>query len=262
VAHRGGHRDPGALLWRIVDGGPFGICGIKSPRLGLSLNVTQNIQLTHGIIRQREKDFFLHSSTQPEFFQSGFPPHLQRHQESVQQLYAALQKLTDLLPKDSQQRAHEVQQTVKDYEQAFQDLVAAYRHQGFKDWGSVGTWRQSAHSLESYIQALGNAELEIGLLQLRRAEKDYLLRKEDTYRQRVFDLLERLRVQIEGSADDSSSTGVSLLSGYKQAFSSSLALAQKIGVTEHEGLRGVLDKTFLSIFPTTSEMTGQAMREE
>ena len=43
----------------------------------------------------------------------------------------------------------DLQENVREYNQLFVDLTAAYRKRGFKDYGLEGEWRRAIHQVES-----------------------------------------------------------------------------------------------------------------
>ncbi|MCU7816965.1 MAG: HAMP domain-containing protein [Candidatus Thiodiazotropha sp. (ex Rostrolucina anterorostrata)] len=65
--------------------------------------------------------------------------------------------------------------------------------------GGKGPFRQSAHRLEALLNKHYIPDLEHNILQLRRREKDYLLRDDKGYVTMALQGLERIRTQVDGS---------------------------------------------------------------
>ncbi len=66
--------------------------------------------------------------------------------------------------------------------QAFAAMTTAYREFGFdENQGLMGRLRASAHKAEADATAAGQPQLTAAILQLRRHEKDFLLRRDDGY---------------------------------------------------------------------------------
>ncbi|RKT43306.1 hypothetical protein [Thiocapsa rosea] len=95
------------------------------------------------------------------------------------------------LDETSQQAATEIRTLVADYRSSFEAVVEAWRVNGLdENSGLQGAFRRTAHELEALAGSLvgslaGSLEqatgLEVAILQLRRREKDYLLRGDATY---------------------------------------------------------------------------------
>lgn len=65
---------------------------------------------------------------------------------------------------------------LNEYNQIFTELVSTFQKIGFKDWGLLGQWRRAIHEVERQIVQMERTDVKESLLQLRRLEKDYLLR--------------------------------------------------------------------------------------
>ena len=87
------------------------------------------------------------------------------------------------------------------------------------------------------------------LLQLRRYEKDYLLREEGEYIQKHENQLNNLRNQIIELNDNESNRILSELKTYETAFNKYVSLQEKIGRTNNEGLQGEFFRSIQSIEP-------------
>ena len=75
-------------------------------------------------------------------------------------------------------------------------MVDTYQKIGFKDWGLLGQWRRAIHAVESQITGMNRTDLQESLLQLRRLEKDYLLRGDETYLEDIRNRITGLRNEI------------------------------------------------------------------
>jgi signal transduction histidine kinase/ActR/RegA family two-component response regulator len=103
---------------------------------------------------------------------------------------------------------------------------------GFKDYGIEGKMRDKAHFLEKK-----SSLNKITLLQLRRHEKDYLLRSEDTYIKKYEDLYNST---IREKNIDSATMQV--LIEYKINFNALVKLSSKLGISENQGLYGKINQ--------------------
>ncbi len=87
------------------------------------------------------------------------------------------------LDETSQQAATEIRALVADYLSSFDAVVEAWRVKGLdENSGLQGAFRRTAHELEALAGSLEQTtDFEVAILQLRRREKDYLLRGAPTY---------------------------------------------------------------------------------
>ncbi len=87
---------------------------------------------------------------------------------------------------------------LNEYVQSFDAIVSAYRERGFdENTGFQAELRSSASKIETIIlEQDGLEQLEITYLQIRRNEKDYLLRGDQVYIDNIGKLVSQLKVQI------------------------------------------------------------------
>ncbi len=108
-----------------------------------------------------------------------------------------------------------------DYDLAFAEAVAACRNRGLtQDLGVQKTFREAAHGLEQSLAGDDHDALLVKLLQIRRAEKDYMLRlrvEGEKYRDRTLASVETLRAAL-ASLGDKRAAGEAALDTYKTAF--------------------------------------------
>ena len=96
--------------------------------------------------------------------------------------------------------AKPIKELIRDYQQRFQSVVAAWRIKGLDhNSGLQGAFRDSIHQLESMAEQLDVDRLYLLLLQIRRGEKDLGLRREQQYRERVSQLIQLFSDQIASS---------------------------------------------------------------
>ena len=84
---------------------------------------------------------------------------------------------------------------VGDYESGFMTAIEYIELKGIMDEGLIGTFRDTAQSLESAISSIGDPESEILLLQMRQREKDYLLHPDSQHATEVRDLVAAIQTR-------------------------------------------------------------------
>lgn len=112
------------------------------------------------------------------------------------------------------------------YETAFAEIVTASQTRGLtQDGGAQKAFREAAHKLEQALAGDGRDALQVKLLQVRRAEKDYMLRlrlEGEKYRDRTLASVETLRGGLVDLGDGRAAAETSL-DAYKAAFQALVA---------------------------------------
>jgi methyl-accepting chemotaxis protein len=150
-------------------------------------------------------------------------------------------------------------QEATSYRQAFtvyaEAVLAEQDNQGGK-----GPFRQAAHRIEALIDGHYVPDLGYNVLQLRRREKDYLLRGDRQYVDMALQELARIHIQLENSAiADADKTALQgLLNDYQRDF---LALVEQNQLIErlHKEMRGAVAQLGLLLQGSVREAE-QAMR--
>ncbi|MFY8298119.1 ATP-binding protein [Pseudoalteromonas sp. SS15] len=170
---------------------------------------------------------------QPEFIES-----FDMHYFQFEKEYGELAQLLLDEPKVMQQlsaiesNTAQLRQTLKRFEQ-FQIKLG---HEA--DEGVYGLFRRHAHQLQSYVQTAEQPMLELKVLELRRAEKDFLLRHDHAYIERHTGIYEKLYQKLQSENPQAAL----LLKAYRQGFLSYSAVLTEIGLNSKQGLRKQLDE--------------------
>lgn len=192
-------------------------------------------------VRRAEKNFMLRDLQDDAFFageeKSLDTPSLENHQERVKMLQADIGRLKSLLPDEKKAVCDTLLEAVDDYNSDFAALVAAYRKRGLEDTGYESQWRASAAEIEAVLNESDNAKLAVEFLELRRREKDYLLRNDEKYAKQVEDQLETLRGLVPTEMAEKSAETLQHLTHYEEAFLGYQEQVAVIGKTEDAGLR-------------------------
>jgi methyl-accepting chemotaxis protein len=168
------------------------------------------------------------------------------------------------LDETSQQTATEIRTLIADYLGSFEAVVEAWRINGLdENSGLQGAFRRTAHELEALSGSLaGSGEeatgLEIAILQLRRREKDYLLRGDATYVAMVDDILTETaeRVAEAPIAEPARAALTERLVAYGRDFHALVEQERRI-----EGLEEAMDLAAGRITPLVEENLVEASRQ-
>ncbi len=100
-----------------------------------------------------------------------------KHQRAVKQIVSILDELKSRSPdKNESLLLSKLSIALEQYSVAFKKLIVATKEIGFTNrTGLLGTLNKSAYNIERLISAVGNSNLTILLLDIRRKEKGYLL---------------------------------------------------------------------------------------
>jgi methyl-accepting chemotaxis protein len=122
--------------------------------------------------------------------------HVDNLSENLRTIVALETQLGNL---DSATGAENLLPFVDTYQTSFLEVVALYEERGIKDEGIIGAFREQISTLEDGIETLGILESQVLLLQMRRNEKDYMLRGDSQYITAVQELAVQLRAGISAS---------------------------------------------------------------
>lgn len=141
------------------------------------VRIAQNINIQLLEARRREKDFLLR--WQSEGFDAAYQNYVLLNQQHTQNIRDGVDELLGLLEADEQDTRdtlNSITQNIQKYDRTFADVITKIKQRGFIDTGLEGEFRVAAHDLEASPIVVGNPDLTISLLEMRRNEKDYLLR--------------------------------------------------------------------------------------
>jgi methyl-accepting chemotaxis protein WspA len=207
--------------------------------------------------RRAETEFVLRDLKDKDFYERGQSGNLAKHEALMASVSRELEELRGMASGRQKALMAEVPTLLKAYEDDFLKLVAAYRERGYKDWGVEGEWRKAIHDVEQHLPKGANGALQVDYLQLRRDEKDYLLRGEDQYVEAVHADLKKLATVIKSSPDAASAQLLEDVNLYERLFQKYQTIEERVGKTEETGLRGEAARAALE--PFLDGISGQAV---
>jgi len=193
-------------------------------------------------LRRHEKDFLMRLE---QSYQDKYQQEFQRLQQDSQLLKTGLQQADiSTAPLEDFLRQTDL------YQQQFQQLVKLSTDVGLTPQsGLYGKLRAAAHQLEQQFKQVQNDGLMVSLLQLRRAEKDFMLRSDLKYLDSFNQQFQLFTTQLQGL--NSSADLLSAANDYQQAFTALVQGKQQIGLTPGEGvmasMRGAIHQTEQSL---------------
>jgi len=192
-------------------------------------------------IRKDEKDFILRELTNPTYFETGESKYITAMAEKNEALKQTINKLKAFSESEEMTLLENFEATHDLYVTSFTQLQQEIQRKGFKDFGLEGTLRDSVHEVEVLLEGLeNNQELMVTMLQLRRNEKDYMLRRDVKYQGRLHDNVAIFKTQVEATEllPEEKSALKASVDAYKVAFDAYLAVDDIIGRSSSAGLMG------------------------
>lgn len=182
-------------------------------------------------LRRHEKDFLLRLDLQ---YVDLFKARAHDFSEQISQIKPVFSKLGD-----TDTLFDELSHSFNQYRSKFLALANLQRQIGLdENSGFQGRFREATHSLEDQFQRLNQTHLQVLQLQMRRSEKDFLLRKRLDYVKRETLLYQQLSSAISQSNQLNVQQQQSLLDTYQQSFLQLVSAYQTIGLDHSLGLQG------------------------
>ncbi|WP_419148387.1 ATP-binding protein [Pseudoalteromonas 'SMAR'] len=196
-------------------------------------------QLTHiqtALQRTMEQEQQLLSNMEPQLT-AVLPQQQYFYQDSYNRLLLLLHQEQALLPLMKQ-----LDRLAKDYFAQLERLIELQEQLGYdEESGLYGEFRRQSHALQQAVSNASSKELEILILELRRREKDYLLRADERYLVMHENLVAQTQQRL--LQHDSKAEIARLLAAYELGFNQYVTLLQQLGLTQNQGLRGQLHTT-------------------
>ncbi len=202
---------------------------------------TYHLHISTQKIIKKDMDLLGIHSKSPEFYQ------LERHPllHDRDRLFGQIQQMTKAMADEEyrnafgqDQRLEDIQNELTTYNEVFHRVIQKVTARGFKDYGIEGKMRRLAHLIEKEYK---DQVLPADLLMLRRHEKDYILRKESIYIQKLNNLCNEILKKLIKKTPDNMEAG-QLLTGYRNLFNQLADLNKEIGLENKTGLKAELNE--------------------
>jgi len=133
-----------------------------------------------------------------------------------------------------------VSKRYKVYNESFAIIVSLTKEIGLdKKSGLIGNLRSAVHNAETLIEQMGNTEILSQMLQLRRNEKDFLLRSEIKYLDQFLNNHKLFIASLE-TLDTNKQQLQKYIQDYSSAFQALVKKVQERGLSHKEGALGIL----------------------
>lgn len=199
-----------------------------------------NFQLLHVVDLQQR--FFSYDTKSSRYFETGASDYLDRRQAELEGCYETLgriQTAPNIHRFAMDDVIDEAVGKMKIVEGHFWTLAQNIEERGFKDHKLEGSMRRDAHWLEAATEVP-----ERDVLSLRRHEKDFMIRNEQSYVQKFVQQAAVIRSLISEDSNISEerrSEIVSKLDSYSEKFKRLVDLDTTIGIKDNTGAKRDLD---------------------
>jgi hypothetical protein len=201
--------------------------------INLNSQNKQLLNLSHELLqlRRHEKDFLLRRDPQ---YVDKFRIRAEGFSHQITQLNPIFAKLGD-----TDTLFDELSLSFNQYRTQFFSLVSLQTQIGLdENSGFQGRFRQATHRLEEQLQRFNQTDLQVLMLQMRRSEKDFLLRKLLDYVERETLFYQQLSLAITQSNLLNVQLQQPLLDIYQKSFLQLVSAYQTIGLDHTLGLQG------------------------
>lgn len=202
-------------------------------------------------MRKSEKDFLMRDVKNEAFMSTGKSKYVTDIDNLVHlqdSLITSIQESKWAEKLDIKEELPSLNSSIADYHTTFRKIVAAYQKRGFKDFGDEGELRKA-------IRAVEESEYKVDmvrLLNLRRIEKDFFLRKDTAdagkFRMEIAEL--KATISNTGRGNDIKEK----LNAYEANFNEVVKAEEVIGLTENTGLTGEMRAHIYKIEPVIAKL--------
>ncbi len=164
-------------------------------------------------------------------------------------------------------KVEKIAQGVRDYGAGFDRIVVARQQMGLDPKsGHLGVLRERAHEIEKAASAAGRLEIENAVLQLRRAEKDFMLRLDRSYVEQFDGLSKKLDTIVRAAGLEGTTEKAILVAAeiYRKSFlawveaAGEAAAAEKAMMNSHRGIEPIIDEVEKQIAKETADAVARA----
>ena len=189
------------------------------------------------------RDFFSNETINPYYFESGESPYLVEHYAISSEFMSLINEISSKEAISKFELEDEIMRLSDDYKVYalnVDSIIKVINLRGFKDNGLEGRMRFYAHRLEQMSGRIGKEHV----LVLRKHEKDFIIRQDNIYQDRLHHEVTILKKSINNKSDLSKSEKqvyTEYVSQYQSKFDSLVLIENIIGLKKQGGLKRAID---------------------
>ena len=199
-------------------------------------------ELSHAAqsVLELERDVLMLRKNEKDFFARKDLKYVELHKQSRMAIDGIVPDLEKVF-KDygvSTASLEGFDRNLNQYQVAFSEVVQLQQEIGLTPkTGLYGALRAAVHNVETLLKQYNQPELEVVMLQLRRNEKDFMLRRELSYVETFDTNIGKFNDKLRSSSLDVDTQGkiAELITQYQKDFKSLISKEQQLGLTENDG---------------------------
>ncbi|MFB2648464.1 methyl-accepting chemotaxis protein [Shewanella mangrovisoli] len=199
-------------------------------------------ELSHAAqsVLELERDVLLLRKNEKDFFGRKDMQYVQLHGEVHAKIDELVPNLESIFKKYKVSTAplESFDRNLNQYQVAFNEVVQLQQEIGLTPkTGLYGTLRTAVHNVESMLKEYDQLSLEVAMLQLRRNEKDFMLRREMSYVETFDSNIAQFNTSLRASSLDFETQNkiAALIEQYQKDFKSLVNKEQQLGLSEKDG---------------------------
>ncbi|MDW7690466.1 GAF domain-containing protein [Flammeovirgaceae bacterium SG7u.111] len=221
-------------------------------------NNVDRLLLNWAEARKSEKEFILNDRKSIDFLEKGTSLSVEKSKEHTHKFNQVLSELKSSIAAEDEYVLSKLTMAgnlMNEYENTFEELVKEFHQRGFKDHGLEGEMRSFVHNLQKGI----SSEEKVFALTLRKHEKDYMLRKDTRYIQKLQNTAKEYKRYITESTAEHATAEykeqmLGYISAYANQFDKIVKSESKIGFVGERGLISQLSEISTEIQPVADEL--------
>ena len=199
-------------------------------------------ELSHAAqtVLELERDVLLLRKNEKDFFGRKDIQYVEKHKEVHAKIDGLVSNLESVFKKYqvSTTSLESFDRNLNQYQVAFNEVVQLQQEIGLTPkTGLYGTLRTAVHNVESMLKEYDQLPLEVAMLQLRRNEKDFMLRREMSYVETFDANIAKFNASLRVSSLDTDTQNkiAALIEQYQKDFKSLVNKEQQLGLSEKDG---------------------------
>lgn len=182
--------------------------------------------------------FFQYEITNSQYFITGKSKYLDNHEKLTSSILNKLDNLNnfeEFKNFDVDESIDVLKAEIFKYNSIYRQIVKLIYDRGYKDYGTEGLMRDYVHKLEEFSEID-----QTYVLSLRRHEKDYIIRNEQQYINKLNNLANRFKKRIAENPRLSTlrqKECLNIVGKYQTLFNHMVELDKKIGIKDNSGLK-------------------------
>lgn len=199
-------------------------------------------ELSHAAqnVLELERDVLLLRKNEKDFFGRKDIQYVEKHKQVHASIDDMIPKLEKIFKKYDVPitSLESFDRNLNQYQQAFNEVVQLQQEIGLTPkTGLYGTLRTAVHNVESMLKEYDQLSLQVAMLQLRRNEKDFMLRREMSYVETFDANIALFNNSLSASSLDIDAQNkiFALIEQYQKDFKSLVSKEQQLGLDEKQG---------------------------